>query len=163
MEENKHPHQPHGGHETGDINAWAIGKFAFGLICICALSMGLVFGLYRFFESQNAPLVVVDPVKVFPEPRLQKTPMPDLQSIRDAENQVLSTYAWVDPKLGLVRIPIDQAIDLLAKKGLPSRTPPPASTISMPTESGLGIQAVSEPAEAQEHKAQEDKSGERKK
>ena len=157
MEENKHPHQqPHPnspvGHETGDINAWAIGKFALGLIVVCALSMGFVFGLFKFFESQREPLTAVDPVKVFPEPRLQKTPMPDLKSIRDAEDQVLSTYGWVDPKQGLVKIPIDQAIDLLAKKGLPSRTQPVASTMSMPTESGLGIQASSETAAPEEHK-----------
>ncbi len=32
----------------------------------------------------------------------------------------LNTYAWVDKDAGVVRIPVDRAIDLLAQKGLPS-------------------------------------------
>ena len=153
MEENKHSHQPQAGHEGGDVDAWAVGKFAIGLAFITILSMTLVFGLYRFFESQHDKVVSVDPVKVFPEPRLQQTPMPDLKAVHDAEDQLLTGYAWVDPKQGLVRIPIDKAIDVLARKGLPSRAPAAASAvISMPTESGLGVAATAEPAASEEHK-----------
>ena len=152
MEENKHPQQPHGGHETGDVNAWAVGKFAIGLVIICLLSMTMLLGLFRFFASRHDPLATVDPVKVFPEPRLEKSPMPDLKAVRDAEDQLLHGYAWADPKQGLVRIPIEQAIDVLAKRGLPSRSQPARSTISMPTESGPGIQASTEHAAPEEHK-----------
>jgi hypothetical protein len=49
--------------------------------------------------------------------------MPDLKAVRDSEDQLLHGYGWVDPKQGLVRIPIEQAINVLAKKGLPSRPP----------------------------------------
>jgi hypothetical protein len=41
---------------------------------------------------------------------------------------------------------------VLAKKGLPSRNPPAVSSISMPTESGLGITAAPEPVASEEHK-----------
>ena len=150
MEENKHSKQPHVGHETAEIDATSIAKFAIGLIVVCLVSMGMVFGLYRFFDSQHTATVDVDPVKLFPEPRLQKTP--DLKAVRDAEDQLLKGYGWVDPKAGLVRIPIDQAIEVLAKKGLPSRAAVAPSTISMPTESSLGIVATPEPAAAEEHK-----------
>ncbi len=152
MEENKHSQQSNAGHETGEVHAWAVGKFAIGLIVICAVSMTLLFGLYKFFNSQHDAVSSVDPVKVFPEPRLQQTPMPDLKEIRDAEDKLLSGYAWVDPKQGLVRMPIEQAINVLAKKGLPGRPEAAASGISMPTESGLGTPAAAEPAASEEHK-----------
>ena len=62
--------------------------------------------------------------------------------MRAAEEQVLTTYGWVDQQKGVVRVPIDRAIDLLAQKGLPSRpqseAQAAASEVSMPTESGLG-------------------------
>ena len=35
------------------------------------------------------------------------------------ENEVLGSYDWVDQKNGVVRIPIDRAMDLLAQRGLP--------------------------------------------
>jgi hypothetical protein len=62
----------------------------------------------------------INPVKAFPQPQLQVAPIPDLKAFRADEDKVLNSYAWVDQPKGIVRIPIDQAIDLLAKRGLPS-------------------------------------------
>jgi hypothetical protein len=36
---------------------------------------------------------------------------------------LLQGYHWVDQKAGVVQIPIDRALDLLAQRGLPSRSP----------------------------------------
>ena len=49
-----------------------------------------------------------------PEPRLQVTPSQDLDAIRKAEIDRLSSYGWVDRKAGVVHIPIERAIDLVA-------------------------------------------------
>ena len=62
-----------------------------------------------------------EPGKAFPQPQLQENEVPDLKAIRAAEEQVLHSYAWVDPEANVVRIPIDRAIDLLAERGLPVR------------------------------------------
>jgi hypothetical protein len=40
--------------------------------------------------------------------------------MRVREDHVLNSYAWVDKQAGIVRVPIDRAIDMLAAKGLPS-------------------------------------------
>jgi len=32
----------------------------------------------------------------------------------------LHQYAWVDPDKGIVKIPIDRAMDLIAQRGLPA-------------------------------------------
>jgi hypothetical protein len=124
MDENKHPHI---GHETTDVNVWAVGKFAIGLVVVCVVSIGLLFGLLKFFQSREETGVAntVEPTKMFPEPQLQKTPIPDLKAIRAEEDKLLNGYAWVDQRKGVVRIPVDRAIEVLAQRGLPTRSEVP--------------------------------------
>src|SRR5664280_30666 len=121
MDENRHPHI---GHETTDVNVWAVGKFAIGLVVVCVVSIGMLFGLLKFFQSREETSVAntVEPTKLFPQPQLQKTPILDLKTIRAEEDKLLNGYAWVDAPKGVVRIPVDRAIEVLAKRGLPSRS-----------------------------------------
>jgi len=136
-ENNKH--RP--GFEESDVNVFAVGKFAIGLVLVTILSMALIIVVFNVFKSmEGGQAKTIDPTKVFPDPQLQKTPIPDLKVVRAAEDQVLTTYGWVDQQKGVVRIPIAQAMDLVVKKGLPVRpaTPPTTEGVSMPTESGLG-------------------------
>ena len=127
MDEIKHPQDPHAGHETTDINVWAVGKFAIGLVIVCVVSLLLLFGLLKFFQSREETSVAntVEPVKLFPEPQLQKTEILDIKALHAEEDKLLNGYAWVDPKQGIVRIPVDRAIEVLAKRGLPSRSEVP--------------------------------------
>ena len=127
MDEIRPPDTPHAGHETTDVNVWAVGKFAIGLVIVCAVSLVLLFGLLKFFQSREETSVAntVEPVKLFPEPQLQKTPILDLKTIRAEEDKLLNGYAWVDQQKGVVRIPLSQAIEVLAKRGLPSRSEVP--------------------------------------
>ncbi len=128
MDETKQPHNPGIGHETTDVNVWAVGKFAIGLVIVCVVSIALLFGLLKFFQSREETSVAntVEPTKLFPEPQLQKTPIADLKAIRAQEDKLLNGYAWVDQPKGVVRIPVERAIEVLAKRGLPSRGVPAA-------------------------------------
>jgi hypothetical protein len=64
-----------------------------------------------------------------PEPRLQTQPSADLARLRRDEDQTLGSYKWIDPPQGIVQIPIDRAIDLLAERGLPEpETTEPTAT-----------------------------------
>jgi len=56
-----------------------------------------------------------------PEPRLQKNPAADLRTYREAAEKPLHSYEWIDEKGGIVRIPIERAMDLIAERGLPVR------------------------------------------
>jgi hypothetical protein len=38
-----------------------------------------------------------------------------------AEDSLLKSYGWIDRERGIVRIPIDRAIEILAQRGLPVR------------------------------------------
>jgi len=62
--------------------------------------------------------------KNFPEPQLETNERTELNTIRQHEEDTLSTYGYVDENAGTVRIPIDRAMDLLAQRGLPTRTQP---------------------------------------
>ncbi len=134
MDETKYPHTPHAGHETTDVNVWAVGKFAIGLVVVCVVSLGLLFGLFKYFQSREETSVAktVEPTKLFPEPQLQRTPIVDLKAIRAEEDKLLNGYAWVDPQKGVVRIPVALAIEVLAKRGLPSRSVAAAATKEVP-------------------------------
>lgn len=142
------PHEPERrGHEVRDVNTWAVGKFGIGLTLLCIGSLVLVAWLYRYFEAQVAgpappPREIAAQGGLPLEPRLQEKPAEDLKQMRAGEDQILGTYGWVDKQKGIVRVPIDRAIDLLAQRGLPSRkeTEPltAAGDVSVPTESGLG-------------------------
>lgn len=53
---------------------------------------------------------------------------PRLQELRDLEHEELTTYGWVDKDQGVVRIPIDRAMDLVVKESAPGRSAPPAGS-----------------------------------
>lgn len=82
----------------------------------------LVVGIFRFFshEYQTQESAKQSQQQIPPEPRIEVEPWQQLVNVHARENHILNTYAWVNQKDGTVRIPINQAIDELAKKGLPS-------------------------------------------
>src|SRR5215831_8694473 len=128
-------------HENRDVNPWAIGKFVVGLVFFCGLALMFLIGLFRYFEHEN-------PVQTgaVPSPtgiRLEQSETANLVKLRASEDKLLFKYDWVDQQKGVVRIPIERAIDLLAQRGLPSMPPKQqqaASQVSVPTEASLGVQ-----------------------
>ena len=65
-------------------------------------------------------------LKRFPSPQLQIAPPVERLLVEREEDEILSTYGWVDRQSGIVRIPIDRAISLLAQ-GHETRDPSSAS------------------------------------
>jgi len=54
-----------------------------------------------------------------PPPRLQVRPEIDLADFRAQEAAILTTYAWVDKEHHIVRIPVEDAMRLIAERGMP--------------------------------------------
>ena len=134
-------------HEVSDVNAWAVGKFAIALVLLSIVSLAGLFGLFRYLiaeEGGKVPVAArqyeIDARRRPPAPQLEETPELDLSRERAAEDKLLNSYAWIDQQSGTVRIPVSQAMQMLAQKGLPARTQAPQgiSTATVPTESGLG-------------------------
>jgi hypothetical protein len=116
-------HSRQAGHETTDVSIRPIVKFLVALtvgLIVVGVVLGLLFG-FLSHKQGAVPSVVSGPRELPPQPRLQTVPAADLQQLRSRENEALNGYAWVDQKAGLVRIPIDRAIDLIAQQGLPYR------------------------------------------
>lgn len=122
---------PGAGYEHTDAHVGPILKFLLWLALsavVIHLGLGL---LFRVFVSQRVestlrryPLTSSGVRKVPPEPRLQENPRADILEFRTAEERVLNGYGWVDKGAGTVHIPIDHAIELTLKRGLPTRSEP---------------------------------------
>jgi hypothetical protein len=54
-----------------------------------------------------------------PAPKLLVREPQNLGALRAHENEVLTTYGWVDQNAGTLRIPIERAKELLIQRGLP--------------------------------------------
>jgi hypothetical protein len=68
-------------------------------------------------ELQNK---MAEITQTFPTPRLQMDDgNQDIADLHAREDLLLSHYSWVDQSKGTVRIPIEQAMQLIAQRGLP--------------------------------------------
>ncbi len=129
-------------HESFEHEDWKAGAIIYFLVALGVVTIMCMFGLrglYAYLDhreraSQPAvnPLVTNVPEDTrhvprgypqtaFPSPKLEEDERGQLNGIRLAEDQTLYSYGWVDEKSGIVRIPIDRAMDLLAQRGLPVR------------------------------------------
>jgi len=132
-----HPHgnldNPDTSHETSDINIRAIIWFIAILTAIVLsmnVSMWAMFRVLQHFERKFDPAItplarqaseIGDPAKSFAQPTLQTTPWTDLRTFRADQEHHLNGYGWVDEKLGVARIPISKAKEMLLQKGIPVR------------------------------------------
>jgi len=110
--------------EKEDIRATPVLKFLVGIAITSVVTCLLLLGFYRGMRTYVAerqpppPHMTFAPDREPPLPELEEHPAQDLQAFRAAEDQILGTYGWVDKGRGVVRIPIDEAMKLLAERGL---------------------------------------------
>ncbi|MCI0723210.1 MAG: hypothetical protein L0338_30250, partial [Acidobacteria bacterium] len=123
----KHRHEPPAGihHETRDVHVRPLAWLGVGLAVLIVVSIAAMKGVFDYLDRQQAkedvspsPIMVQRPQQP-PEPRLQTTPVPNRKLILEGESKWLSSYGWVEQKAGVVRIPVEQAMKLLAERGLP--------------------------------------------
>ncbi len=122
------PLNPNVDYEHGDVNVFAISKFGIGLAIGTVVAVMAMWGLFDWFYHQGTATVEDVPQRILserpklpPEPRLQSRPKIEIKELRESEDKLLSSYAWIDPDKGMVRIPVEQAIGLMAAKGYKSR------------------------------------------
>ena len=128
----EHDINPGVSHETRDVNVFQISAFGIGLLLSCIVTVFAMWVMFDFLfhredaKNANKPAASMmnERQKLPPEPRLQREPKIELKDLRADEDAILSSYGWIDPDKGIVRIPINQAIDIVAQKGLPSKPSP---------------------------------------
>lgn len=113
-------------HEESSVQVKPVLIFALMLVIVSVATFMTVRFLLDYFNVNQtrteAPLSpFADPQPLPPMPRLQVSSGQDLRELRAAEDKVLNGYRWVDKQAGIVGIPVNQAMEILAKKGLPVR------------------------------------------
>ena len=74
-------------------------------------------GLFFYLKSAVPDAFKATVENSFPEPALQKNPQADRQNFEREERAKLSGYGWIDQSKGLVRIPIEHAMQIVAARG----------------------------------------------
>jgi hypothetical protein len=131
MDESSGPgDQPKHAHETSDANSRNLIIFGVALCCLVIAGLLISKGVFHYFvghQGLGPPASPFENVRMLPpEPRLQVSAPKDLRQYKAEQEEILNNYGWVDQTAGIVRIPIDRAMDILVQKGLPVRgaTPP---------------------------------------
>jgi hypothetical protein len=152
-------------YETRDVRIRPLVMSLVGLSVAIIASYFIVLGVFRLFNArETAKDATADPVAVQratlppeqrlpPAPRIQADPAGEYEVLRRQEEEILTTYGWVDRQAGTVRIPVDQAMKLVVEQGLPVRQPASASPASgTPATSGPQGRTTAPPEPAAQKK-----------
>jgi hypothetical protein len=125
-------------HEQSDVGFRPLALFLAGLTAMIVVVAFLVAIMFQGFEratsgrdagptsrsaSERAGVM---------EPLLQVSSRADMDALRRHENEWLRSAAWVDEPSGVVRMPIERAMELAVERGFPdwpkADVTPPSAT-----------------------------------
>ena len=141
-----------------DENMRAILHFALWMVVAAVVIYAALWGMFKYFDWQAAladpaqnPLLVGEkppatPAARFPQPRLQANAAADLVKLQATEEEKLDTYGWVDRNAGITRMPIEQAMRLVAEHGVRVARPAAATATDFgekdPGEKEVNVKAL---------------------
>lgn len=131
---NKNETKKQPGYETRDVNVKSIAKYGIAIVVLALVAHLLVWLVFDFFvgeaDKRDPVLSPLAPkqLQLPPQPRLQAEVIGDDRNqlpfdsltlknqVFHQEEDLLNSYGWIDKNAGIVRIPIDQAMKLVAKE-----------------------------------------------
>jgi hypothetical protein len=129
------------GYETEDVEYKKLAKsvmYFFVFVVFCGVAGVAIFGYFIGFNKltnppeQTSPFVSRVPPQDTPLLQTNETNRTDIRDLRKEESELLhGAPSWVDKDKGIVRIPIDQAIDKYLSQVAPNA--PTATTIKSGT------------------------------
>jgi hypothetical protein len=144
--ETDHERNPETLYEVVDASIPEVIWTGVGVVLGVAVVCLVIWGMFNALKKQGAAEYTPNPMQVQqipPEPRIQEHPEIEFRELRKHEDDVLNSYGWVDKNAGTVHIPIYDAINQVAQRGLPSRS---AAEIAA-AEAGQGPSPGPEPKE----------------
>lgn len=140
-----------GGYEKSDANPRSLVYFTLTMAAILAATCVSLIWLFKHYEkTENPGSFVAAPFSgtrpLPPPPRIQSNPALDMQSYLQSQQSLLNSYGWIDRQNGIVRLPMDRAMELLLERGLPTRAantqqsgaPPPKTRNGSPNNADPG-------------------------
>lgn len=122
-------------HETTDVSVRGLTFFFVSLAVVLTGAFVVIALVFRIFGAvdtyvdksvaRNEPGAAsqVQLRADYDGPALQVVPEEDLKAMNAANDATLDHYGWVDKQAGVVRLPIDRAISLVAERGIPPVSP----------------------------------------
>lgn len=165
MPNESHPHAGHPaepdpapgvgpGYEVRDTNVRAILIFVVGMVVLIVLSeIGLWGMLKGIMGDDTAPTAKNEAASQSAASQSMEAPSvltEQLRALRASEDEALGAPAsWVKTKDGkALRIPITDAIDRLAERGLPPATGPARTEVEVNSHSGTPVPIPVDPAQS---------------
>ncbi|MCC6363492.1 MAG: hypothetical protein IT165_08190 [Bryobacterales bacterium] len=116
-----HHHIPAAEPEATDANIPLVAWSTIGILGTLALCIFLAGLMFRYEES-----AMPKPTGIFsnlrrlpPPPRLQAFPAKDLAAFQAQQMSRVENYGWVDKQAGVAHVPVEKAMEMLLKSGLP--------------------------------------------
>jgi hypothetical protein len=114
-------------YEHSDANARGLlqsGAYLIAVLVVVFFAMWWLFDFYGKVQSLGKPASPFEDARVLPPaPRLQVQPRAELHAYCVEQDKLLNSYGWADEHNGVVRIPVDRAMELTLQQGLPARSP----------------------------------------
>ena len=115
-------------HEKSDVDLRRISYLGGGLTVLVLVILALLLWLFNYFNAReqrhgHTPQGVPKSAPETRAPRLQISPSTDMAELRAAEDKVLTTYGWIDKDKGVVRIPVERAMEIFAQRQTAAKKP----------------------------------------
>jgi hypothetical protein len=121
-------------YEKTDVEVASVTKLGLAIVAVTALTAAALVPLIHVLKSraerQDPPAPAMAGFgadRQAPLPRLQERPFDDWQILRRQQDELLTSYGWVDEGKGVAHIPIEEAMKRLVERGVPARPAPGAS------------------------------------
>lgn len=111
----------HPGYEISDVQPRPLAKTAVlvaGLVFFSIVGMIVLYQVFDYYlpKADRPRHPLADSRYVSSAPKLQPDPPALKDELQKVENHVLGSYDWADKEKRLVRIPIERAIELVARQ-----------------------------------------------
>lgn len=125
----QHETEQHGanakGYEPSDARLGPIVAFTIGLTVVVLAAAWAMTRVFEAFEQReqradSAPHPMATRTEP-PAPRLQRETSADLLEHSTRMERLATSYDWIDRDAGVVRIPVERAMELTLERGLPTR------------------------------------------
>jgi len=130
-------------YERSDARHSAVVLWSIVLTVGAVLSAFAVFFYYKYalhrIEERNRTGSELPGLRVHltnETPQLQLAPQIDLAAYHEAENAMVNSYGWVSKEAGIVRLPVQRAMELMLERGFPSDAADAQTTGTAPDTGG---------------------------